>query len=77
MVRRDDREYRGIFERGATQPAGMHRPSNAARLSPRAASIAAQKDGALTTSAVSLKSGDYLHVMRPSWRDPRFRRNGD
>src|SRR5947207_6308780 len=27
----------GVFERGATQPAGMHRPSNAARLSPRAA----------------------------------------
>src|SRR6267143_4097558 len=27
----------GGFERGATQPAGMHRPSNAARLSPRAA----------------------------------------
>src|SRR5207245_11098816 len=27
---------RGVFERGATQPAGMHRPSNAARLSPRA-----------------------------------------
>src|SRR5712691_991415 len=27
----------GVFEGGATQPAGMHRPSNAARLSPRAA----------------------------------------
>src|SRR6266487_6409934 len=27
----------GVFERGATQPAGMHRPSNAARLLPRAA----------------------------------------
>src|SRR6267142_354118 len=30
-------ENTGVFERGATQPAGMHRPSNAARLSPRAA----------------------------------------
>ena len=50
MARRDDREYRAIFEGGATQPArgplrgsrvgveaGMHRSSNAARLSPRAA----------------------------------------
>src|SRR5436309_1642911 len=27
----------GVFERGATQPAGMHRSTNAARLSPRAA----------------------------------------
>jgi hypothetical protein len=39
-ARRDDREYRespGVFKGGATQPARMHRPSNAARLSPRAA----------------------------------------
>jgi hypothetical protein len=28
-----------VFEGGATQPAGMHRPSNAARLAPRAARI--------------------------------------
>jgi hypothetical protein len=28
----------GVFERGATQPPGMHRPSNAVRLSPRAVS---------------------------------------
>ena len=25
MARRDDREYRGVFEEGATQPAGMPR----------------------------------------------------
>ena len=37
MARRDDREYRAIFEGGATQPAGMHRRPNAAGLSPRAA----------------------------------------
>src|SRR5438128_2070518 len=36
MARRDDREYRAIFEGGATQPAGMHRRPNAAGLSPRA-----------------------------------------
>src|SRR2546427_10686852 len=29
----------GVFERGATQPPGMHRPSNAARLSPRAVKV--------------------------------------
>src|SRR6267143_4141464 len=29
-------ENTGVFERGATPPAGMHRSSNAARLSPRA-----------------------------------------
>src|SRR2546422_8591691 len=34
----------GVFERGATQPAGMHRPSNAARLSPRAASRPARSE---------------------------------
>jgi hypothetical protein len=28
-------EITAVFERGATQLAGMHRPSNAARLSPR------------------------------------------
>src|SRR5207247_3185427 len=37
MARRDDREYRAIFEGGATQPAGMHRRPNAAGLAPRAA----------------------------------------
>src|SRR5438128_3219659 len=50
MARRDDREYRAIFEEGATQPApgsptrqprwggeGMHRRPNAAGLLPRAA----------------------------------------
>jgi hypothetical protein len=49
MARRDDREYRAIFEGGATQPApgpptrqprwgglGMHRRPNAAGLLPRA-----------------------------------------
>ena len=38
LTRRDDREYRAIFEGGATQPAGMHRRPNAAGVSPRAAS---------------------------------------
>src|SRR5438128_3622420 len=40
MGRRDDREYRAIFEGGATQPAGMHRRPNAAGLSPRAVKLA-------------------------------------
>ena len=37
LARRDERAYQGICERGATQPAGMDRRSNAAGVSPRAA----------------------------------------
>src|SRR6476661_2526647 len=41
-VKRRPPRIPGVFERGATQPAGMHRPSNAARLSPRAANVPTQ-----------------------------------
>ena len=34
-ARRDDGEYRGIFDRGPTSTGGMHRRSNAAGVSPR------------------------------------------
>src|SRR5712691_6231795 len=44
MARRDDREYRAIFEGGATQQAGMHRWPNAAGLLPRAVNQGARKD---------------------------------
>src|SRR5712692_4910557 len=59
MARRDDREYRAIFEGGATQPAagvpaarfparwggaGMHRRPNAAGLLPRAATSVLSQD---------------------------------
>ena len=41
-ARRDDREYRPVFEEEATQPAGMHRRPNAAGLSLRTARSASR-----------------------------------
>src|SRR5437899_9706191 len=51
----------GVFERGATQPAGMHRPSNAARLSPRAVNV-----GFFTCSTE--ETGDCYEVLAKKLR---------
>src|SRR5204863_5770233 len=60
----------GVFEGGATQPPGMHRPSNAARLSPRAVrwtvrpAIVSHSSQTLETCLirVPLSSGDRPHL---------------
>ena len=64
LARRDERAYQGICERGATQPAGMDRRSNAAGVSPRAASVRRRR----RALPVCVRQGDQRRA--PTRRGP-------
>ena len=59
MARRDDREYRAVFERGATPPAGMPRPENVSELLIRDTSVSLPAHYALTRAQL-LFSGSAI-----------------
>src|SRR6267142_2809957 len=61
-------ENTGVFERGATQPAGMHRPSNAARLSPRAAGAGLAANARTKRKAANLIGATYVIHRRMAGR---------
>ena len=55
-----------VFEGGATQPTGMHRPSNAARLSPRAAK--GTSDVSRFGRAVRITNQEMSQMRQPATR---------